>query len=76
MTGGNTAQRPVLKYTGSKWRMADWIISLMPPHRSYLEPFFGSGACRLFAEMLVIVGDADQQFVLAADGPVVVYCYN
>lgn len=44
MTGGNTAQRPVLKYTGSKWRMADWIISLMPPHRSYLEPFFGSGA--------------------------------
>lgn len=24
--------------------MADWIISLMPPHRSYLEPFFGSGA--------------------------------
>lgn len=44
MTGGNTAQRPVLKYPGSKWRMADWIISLMPPHRSYLEPFFGSGA--------------------------------
>lgn len=24
--------------------MADWIISLMPPHKSYLEPFFGSGA--------------------------------
>ena len=36
--------RPVLKYPGSKWRMADWIISLMPPHKSYLEPFFGSGA--------------------------------
>ena len=37
-------KRPVLKYPGSKWRMADWIISLMPPHKSYLEPFFGSGA--------------------------------
>lgn len=38
------AVRPVLKYPGSKWRLADWIISLMPPHKSYLEPFFGSGA--------------------------------
>jgi DNA adenine methylase len=37
-------KRTVLKYPGSKWRMADWIISLMPPHKSYLEPFFGSGA--------------------------------
>lgn len=36
--------RPVLKYPGSKWKMAEWIISLMPPHKSYLEPFFGSGA--------------------------------
>lgn len=36
--------RTVLKYPGSKWRIADWIISLMPPHKSYLEPFFGSGA--------------------------------
>ena len=41
---GNGALRPVLKYPGSKWKMADWIISLMPPHKSYLEPFFGSGA--------------------------------
>lgn len=32
--------RPVLKYPGSKWKMAEWIISLMPPHKSYLEPFF------------------------------------
>lgn len=36
--------RPVLKYPGSKWRIVEWIISLMPPHKSYLEPFFGSGA--------------------------------
>ena len=35
---------PTLKYPGAKWRTADWIISHMPPHKSYLEPFFGSGA--------------------------------
>ena len=34
----------VLKYPGSKWRIADRIVSRMPPHHSYLEPFFGSGA--------------------------------
>ena len=35
---------PVLKYPGAKWRIADWIISQMPRHHSYLEPYFGSGA--------------------------------
>ncbi len=39
-----TTPRSVLKYPGSKWRLAEWIVSLMPPHKSYLEPFFGSGA--------------------------------
>ena len=35
---------PILKYPGAKWRLADWIVSHMPPHGTYLEPFFGSGA--------------------------------
>jgi Site-specific DNA methylase len=34
----------ILHYPGSKWSMAEWIISHMPPHQTYLEPFFGSGA--------------------------------
>ena len=34
----------ILNYPGAKWGMANQIISLMPPHRSYVEPFFGSGA--------------------------------
>lgn len=34
----------LLNYPGAKWGMAEQIISLMPEHRSYLEPFFGSGA--------------------------------
>jgi DNA adenine methylase len=36
--------KSILKYPGSKWRIADWIISFFPKHHSYLEPFFGSGA--------------------------------
>lgn len=34
----------LLNYPGAKWGMAREIVALMPPHRSYLEPFFGSGA--------------------------------
>ncbi|AKG36115.1 DNA adenine methylase [Paenibacillus durus] len=34
----------ILHYPGSKWSMANWIISHMPPHTTYLEPYFGSGA--------------------------------
>lgn len=33
-----------LNYPGAKWGMAKQICSLMPAHKSYLEPFFGSGA--------------------------------
>jgi len=35
---------PILKYPGAKWNLAKWIISYFPPHTTYLEPFFGSGA--------------------------------
>ena len=36
--------RCVLKYPGSKWSYADWIVSQFPEHNVYLEPYFGSGA--------------------------------
>lgn len=36
--------KAVMKYPGSKWSIADWIINYFPDHHSYLEPFFGSGA--------------------------------
>lgn len=36
--------KAVMKYPGSKWSLAKWIISFFPDHHSYLEPFFGSGA--------------------------------
>ena len=34
----------LLNYPGSKWGMAEEIATMLPPHRTYLEPFFGSGA--------------------------------
>lgn len=55
----------ILHYPGSKWSMADWIISHMPPHTAYLEPFFGSGAV-LFSKArseLETVNDIDGEVV-------------
>src|SRR5262245_59205636 len=34
---------PPLKWHGGKKYMADLILSLMPPHLHYVEPFFGGG---------------------------------
>jgi DNA adenine methylase len=43
-----TVTRPVLKYFGSKWRMATKIIELLgTEHTSYIEPYGGSAAVLL-----------------------------
>jgi DNA adenine methylase len=36
-----------IKWHGGKHYLADWIISLMPPHTHYVEPFFGGGSVLL-----------------------------
>ena len=36
--------RQVLKYPGSKWNITGQLAELIPPHHSYVEPYFGSGA--------------------------------
>ena len=39
--------RPPLRYFGSKWGLAPWIITHLPPHEHYVEPFGGGGAILL-----------------------------
>lgn len=57
--------RPPLRYYGSKWRLAPWIISFFPPHRLYVEPFAGGAAVLLRKpeSELEVYNDADGQIV-------------
>ena len=57
--------RSIIKYPGSKFRIAKQIISYFPEHRTYLEPFFGSGAVLFNKDRSAIetVNDLDQDVV-------------
>lgn len=62
---GRFGMQSVLKYPGSKGRVANWIVGHIPPHDFYVEPFFGSGAV-LFAKprsKAEVVNDLDGNVV-------------
>ncbi len=38
----STSLKPILKYPGSKYRLAPWIVSYFPAHEHYVEPYCGA----------------------------------
>lgn len=56
---------PLLKWPGAKWIRAEWIISHFPPHFTYVEPYFGSGAVFFTKEPSrhEVIGDIDKDVV-------------
>jgi DNA adenine methylase len=54
-----------MRYFGGKWKISSWIISHMPDHRSYVEPF-GGGASILIRKPRVsaeVYNDIDGEVV-------------
>lgn len=57
--------KPVLRYHGAKFRMAEWVMQFFPEHNTYIEPFGGAAGVllqkpRVYAE---VYNDMDSSVV-------------
>lgn len=58
--------RPALRYLGGKYRLAPWIVSHLPPHKTYVEPYGGGGASVLLRKPIAraeVYNDMDTELV-------------
>ncbi|MFJ3507843.1 DNA adenine methylase [Streptomyces luteogriseus] len=63
----STAVRPPVPYFGSKSRIADWIVRLLPDHDHYVEPFCGG------LSVLLAKGPSRMETVNDLDGELVTF---
>ncbi|ENU24231.1 hypothetical protein F993_01547 [Acinetobacter proteolyticus] len=61
----SSLKHPLIRYHGGKFRIADWIISYFPRHKTYVEPFGGGGSVLLCKEpsQIEVYNDLDGEVV-------------
>lgn len=65
-------KRPMLRYHGGKWMLADWIISYFPKHRVYVEP--NGGSCQETPNNQSMTTTQPQDLITAAMGALILIC--
>lgn len=56
---------PPLRYVGSKWQIAEWIIERFPPHEVYVEPYCGAASVffRKHRSPIEVLNDLDGDII-------------